>query len=78
MDYVVVGAGMIGSSAAKYICEKSKELGMNVKVAVIGVEEAGGENSLYGAWHDEGRITRLEIFFRRGKYILPSKIDRQE
>ena len=40
-DFVVVGAGMIGSSAAKYLSEKSTE--RNIKVAVIGVDSPGGE-----------------------------------
>ena len=39
-DFVVVGAGMIGSSAAKYLAEKSKE--RNIKVAIIGVDSPGG------------------------------------
>ena len=40
-DFVVVGAGMIGSSAAKYLSEKSRERNTNIKVAVIGVDSAG-------------------------------------
>ena len=57
-DYVVVGAGMVGSSAAKYIAQRSRDLERNINVAIIGVEEPGEEEPLYGAWHDEGRITR--------------------
>ena len=56
-DFVVIGAGMIGSSAAKYLSQRSRELDMKVSIAIIGVKEPG-ENSLYGAWNDEGRITR--------------------
>ena len=40
-EFVVVGAGMIGSSAAKYLSEKSRERNTNIKVAVIGVDSAG-------------------------------------
>ena len=43
-DFVVVGAGMIGSSAAKYLAEKSER---NIKVAVIGVDSPGGEGTLW-------------------------------
>ena len=50
---------MIGSSAAKYLSQRSRELDMEVSIAVIGVEDPDKENSVYGAWHDEGRITRL-------------------
>ena len=57
-DFVVIGAGMIGSSTAQYLSEKSRERNTNIKVAVIGVDSADDTNCLYGAWHDEGRITR--------------------
>ena len=39
-DFVVVGAGLIGSAAAKYLSEKSTKT--NIKVAVIGVNSPGG------------------------------------
>ena len=47
----VVGAGMIGSSAAKWAAEMSPDGG----VVLVG----GGEEGLYRAWSDEGRITRV-------------------
>ena len=46
----VVGAGMIGSSAAKWAAELSPG-----GVALVG----GGEEGLFRAWSDEGRITRV-------------------
>jgi len=56
---VVVGAGMIGSSTAKWAAGLEKEAGG--KVALVGgiepVEKKEGD--LFGAWFDEGRITRL-------------------
>ena len=48
---VVVGAGMIGSSAAKWAAEMSPDGG----VLLVGE----GEDGLYRAWSDEGRITRV-------------------
>ena len=48
---VVVGAGMIGSSAAKWASEMSPDGG----VLLVGE----GEDGLYRAWSDEGRITRV-------------------
>ena len=47
----VVGAGMIGSSAAKWAAEMSPDGG----VVLVGA----GEEGLYRAWSDEGRITRV-------------------
>ena len=42
-DFVVVGAGMIGSSAAKYLAEKCRERNTNSsRVAIIGVDSPGG------------------------------------
>ena len=41
-DFVVVGAGMIGSSTAKYLSEKSRERNSDIRVAVIGVDSPGG------------------------------------
>ena len=59
---VVVGAGMIGSSAAKWaseICGRG--------VALVGMSEPSNKSSadLFGAWYDEGRMTRL---FDRNKH----------
>jgi len=59
---VVVGAGMIGSSAAKWaseICGRG--------VALVGMSEPCNKTSadLFGAWFDEGRMTRL---FDRNKH----------
>ena len=40
-EYVIVGAGMIGSSAAKYVAEICNERKQNQKVALVGVIEEG-------------------------------------
>ena len=40
-DYVIVGAGMIGSSTAKYVAKICKERKINQNVALIGVIEEG-------------------------------------
>ena len=49
-DVAIVGAGMIGSSAAKYVSEDS------IKTILIGPSEP--QSGIHGAWFDEGRITR--------------------
>ena len=50
-DFIIVGAGMIGSSTAKYVSKLCQG-----KVGIVGVEE--GDKNIFGAWHDEARITR--------------------
>ena len=49
-DVAIVGAGMIGSSCAKYISEDV------AKCLLVGPKFC--QEGIYGAWHDEGRITR--------------------
>ena len=49
-DVAIIGAGMIGSSAAKYVAEDG------VKCILIGPKEPN--NGIHAAWFDEGRITR--------------------
>ena len=49
-DVVIVGSGLIGSSCAKYASK------MVYKAAVIDPDSDYGG---VGAWHDEGRITRM-------------------
>ena len=46
-DYVIVGAGMIGSSAAKYVAKICNERKQNQKVALVGVIEEGIHRSFY-------------------------------
>ncbi|KAJ8304174.1 hypothetical protein KUTeg_017757, partial [Tegillarca granosa] len=58
-DLCIVGAGLIGSSAARHAVSSTK----NVKVCLIGPEEAkdrsqNAARDIFGAWYDEGRITR--------------------
>ena len=51
-DVAIIGAGMIGSSAAKYMSEDT----YSVKTILIGPSEP--QSGIHGAWFDEGRITR--------------------
>ena len=50
-DVAVIGAGMIGSSAAKYVAMES-----GIKCILIGPNEP--QMGIHAAWFDEGRITR--------------------
>ena len=49
-DVAVIGAGLIGSAVAKYVSLETKNS------VLIGPDRP--QNGIYGAWFDEGRITR--------------------
>ena len=40
-DFVIVGGGMIGSSAAKHAAKICSEKNINARIALIGVAEEG-------------------------------------
>ena len=65
-DVAIIGAGMIGSSAAKYMSEDS------VKTILIGPSEP--QSGIHGAWFDEGRITRKldknHVWRNLGRYVI--------
>ncbi|XP_071484901.1 monomeric sarcosine oxidase-like isoform X2 [Diadema antillarum] len=58
-DVCVVGAGMVGSAAAKWLSQQA-----DIKVCLIGPQEPEGEEwnsadrEIFGCHYDEGRITR--------------------
>eukprot|EP00092_Neocalanus_flemingeri_P024620 GFUD01026703.1.p1 GENE.GFUD01026703.1~~GFUD01026703.1.p1 ORF type:complete len:407 (+),score=122.84 GFUD01026703.1:198-1418(+) len=56
---VIVGAGLIGSSAAKWAAELCNKKGE--KVCLVGAKEPNRkqEGKLFGAWFDAGRITDI-------------------
>ena len=51
-DAVVIGAGMIGSSCAKYLSK------FGLKVLLIGPDE-DSRDLAHGAWFDQGRNTTV-------------------
>ena len=57
-DLAIVGAGLVGSAAARHAAASSP----SIRVALIGPAESNGssadERQAFGAHHDEGRITR--------------------
>ena len=54
-DICVVGRGLIGAAAAKYLTV----INMNSSIVAIGPDELmAKESEIFGAHHDEGRITR--------------------
>ena len=67
-DVAIIGAGMIGSSAAKYMSEDS----YSVKTILIGPSEP--QSGIHGAWFDEGRITRKldknHVWRNLGRYVI--------
>ena len=53
-DIAVLGAGMLGSSCAKHLSKDYPGL----RVVLVGPDERQTEDC-FGAWFDEGRITRI-------------------
>ena len=56
---VVVGGGMIGSSAAKWVADISDSSAGKVALVGEGEPKNKKECEIFGAWFDEGRITRI-------------------
>jgi sarcosine oxidase len=57
-DTLVVGAGLVGSAAARHLSLDAAA----GSVAVVGPDEPAdhrAHDGLHGAWHDEGRLTRV-------------------
>lgn len=55
-DYIVIGKGMMGSAAARYLAEKG------TKIAVVGPDEPkdfADHPGIFASHYDEGRLTRL-------------------
>eukprot|EP00057_Strongylocentrotus_purpuratus_P028839 XP_011683313.1 PREDICTED: peroxisomal sarcosine oxidase [Strongylocentrotus purpuratus] len=59
-DVCIVGAGMVGSAAAKWLCKLQRE----TKVCLIGPQEPtekeweDGRREVFASHYDEGRVTR--------------------
>ncbi|KAL5004169.1 hypothetical protein ScPMuIL_017625 [Solemya velum] len=75
-DIVVVGAGMIGSAAGRYASSIP-----NLKVCLIGPDEVTERNiddphDVFGAYYDEGRITRSTDPDRVWSILARRSIDR--
>ena len=54
-DIIIIGKGLVGSAAAKYLCKSNK------RVAIIGADEPDGNNSalVYASHYDEARVQRI-------------------
>ena len=56
-DFAVIGAGMIGSSVAKYLAQRA---GGTSKILLVGPDEAQrDELGIHGAFFDAGRIVAV-------------------
>ncbi len=65
-DVIVIGAGLMGSAAARYLSE------LGLRVAIIGPSEPAGEGTepaVYASHYDEGRLT-----WRLGKNVTWSRL----
>jgi sarcosine oxidase len=71
-DYAVVGAGLIGSAAAKYISR------INPNTVLVGPDEPENKKShdgIFGSHYDEGRITRISDTMLEWAYLAKKSIE---
>ena len=68
-DVVVVGAGMMGSAAAKYLAAEG------MRTLLIGPSE-GDETGVHGSHHDEARITRISGPDMTWSHLAAASIER--
>lgn len=68
-DVAVIGAGLIGSAAAKYLAKAG------LKALLVGVRE-GNENGIHGSHHDQARITRYSGPDRIWSHLAAASIDK--
>eukprot|EP00095_Tigriopus_kingsejongensis_P003185 maker-scaffold91_size383040-snap-gene-1.23 protein:Tk03185 transcript:maker-scaffold91_size383040-snap-gene-1.23-mRNA-1 annotation:"sarcosine oxidase" len=52
-DIAIIGAGLIGSSVAKYLAN------LGSRAILLGPSESNPRPGSHGAWHDEGRISKI-------------------
>lgn len=71
-DTAVIGAGMIGSSAARYLPHYTTQ----PNVLIGPREDQSCEGGVYGAWFDEGRITRVFDFSATWRKLATTSIER--
>ncbi len=72
-DYAVIGAGLIGSAAAKYISET------NPNTVLIGPSEPKDKeshNGVFGSHYDEGRIARISDTMHEWSYLAKKSIEK--
>ena len=71
-SYAIIGAGLTGSAAAKYLSEKHKD------AILIGPGEPvdkSNHNGIYGSHYDEGRITRISDSNYGWSYLAKKSIE---
>ena len=74
-EFAVIGAGLIGSAAAKYIATN------NNNVILIGPEEPEtkiNHNGIFGSHYDEGRITRIADTDTTWAYLAKKSIKKYD
>ena len=74
-EFAVIGAGLIGSAAAKYIATN------NNNVILIGPKEPEtkiNHNGIFGSHYDEGRITRIADIDTTWAYLAKKSIKKYD
>ena len=71
-EFAVIGAGLTGSAAAKYLSKKYNN------VVLIGPSEPldkQNHDGIYGSHYDEGRITRVSDSYFGWSYLADKSIE---
>ena len=71
-EYAIIGAGLTGSAAAKYISET------DTNTVLIGPSEPNDKKNhegIYGSHYDEGRITRISDSHYGWSYLAKKSIE---
>ncbi|XP_023321376.1 uncharacterized protein LOC111696079 isoform X2 [Eurytemora carolleeae] len=69
----VIGAGMIGSAAARYLPVGQSD---RPNILIGPIESQSSETGVYGAWFDEGRITRVFDISQTWRNLAKFSIER--
>ena len=70
-EFAIIGSGLTGSAAAKYICESDNNA---VLIGPSEPKDKQNHEGIYGSHYDEGRITRISdmnyVLYYLGKNLL--------
>ena len=71
-EFAIIGAGLTGSAAAKYICETETN---TVLIGPSEPKDKVNHKGIYGSHYDEGRITRISDSHYGWSYLAKKSIE---
>ena len=71
-EFAIIGAGLTGSAAAKYICESDNNA---VLIGPSEPKDKQNHEGIYGSHYDEGRITRISDSHYGWSYLAKKSIE---